>query len=585
MSNPFENPKVDASAMIDSLIATAEEIHDPWSEVIAKAAADPKIIFEQEILRKVAEVKRVDPTLYNIICERLRSVGCDVILLQRILSAEKVLERTPRPIETLASIVSEAALFHTPDGRCFADIEVNSHRETWAVRSNGCRRWLARRYYEETRNTAGAEVFQTALNLAEARAQYDSPEIDVHVRVAEFNGKLYIDLCDVEWQAIEVDASGWRILQRPPVRFRRCPGMAALPMPVAGGAIDALRPFLNVGSDEDFVLVVSWLLMCMRARGPYPVLVLSGEQGSAKSTFSELLRGLVDPNTAPLRALPREERDLYVSASNSHLLAFDNVSDLQPLMSDSLCRLATGGSFAIRQLYTDGDEILFNATRPIILNGIEDVVTRPDLADRALFLKLEPIAEDQRKPDVELREHFRAEQPKILGALLDMLVEGLKRLPEVKLPTLPRMADFAMLATACETKSWPKGTFWRAYAGNRESAVQDMIDADPTAAIVCSLVAESGEWFGTASDLVGIVKTMSGGSSFGAKVWPASPSALSGKLRRVAPFLRKAGIEISFHRQGRGRTRLIKITADKRTASADASADIATPPSAPSRSF
>lgn len=101
--------------------------------------------------------------------------------------------------------------------------------------------------------------------------------------------------------------------------------------------------FLNVQSDQDFVLVVAWALAVLRNKGPYPALVLSGEQGSAKSTFSAILRALLDHSTAPLRALPREDRDLFIAASNGHVLTFDNVSGLPAWISDTLCRLATGG--------------------------------------------------------------------------------------------------------------------------------------------------------------------------------------------------------------------------------------------------
>ena len=116
--------------------------------------------------------------------------------------------------------------------------------------------------------------------------------------------------------------------------------MRPLPVPERGGTIDALRPFLNLKFDAEFVVTVSWTLACLRNRGPYPVLALAGEQGSAKSTFLAILRALLDPNTAPLRALPREDRDLFIAASNGHVLAFDNVSGLSPWISDTLCRLA-----------------------------------------------------------------------------------------------------------------------------------------------------------------------------------------------------------------------------------------------------
>ena len=100
-------------------------------------------------------------------------------------------------------------------------------------------------------------------------------------------------------------------------------------------------------------------------------------------------------------------------------MTFDNVSGLPSWISDTLCRLATGGGFAVRQLYTDQEEVIFTATRPIILNGIEDIVTRPDLADRGLFLQLQPISEASRRTEAEFWQAFRQDCPKILGALLD----------------------------------------------------------------------------------------------------------------------------------------------------------------------
>jgi hypothetical protein len=366
---------------------------------------------------------------------------------------------------------------------------------------------------------------------------------------------------DSAWRAVEIDATGWRVIDNPPVRFRRAAGMKPLAVPVPGGSIAALRSFLNVQSDTDFVLVVAWALACLRNRGPYPLLVLSGEQGSAKSTFSAILRSLLDPNTAPLRALPREDRDLFIAASNGHVLAFDNVSGLPGWISDTLCRLATGGGFAVRQLYTDQDEVLFEAARPVILNGIEEIVARPDLADRAVFLTLEPVPEERRRPEAELWANFESERPGILGTLLDALVEGLKRLPETHLPNLPRMADFALWATACETALWPSGTFWLAYCGNRDEAVEGVIDADPVATGVRAIMATQPMWTGTASQLlVALVATVGEGVAR-SKTWPDSPRALAARLRRAATVLRKIGVEIVFGRGGgRARTRTINIT-------------------------
>ena len=336
--------------------------------------------------------------------------------------------------------------------------------------------------------------------------------------------------------------------------------MQSLPTPRSGGTIETLRSLLNV-QPNDFVLVVAWLLAALRDRGPYPVLGLSGEQGSAKSTLSGMLRALIDPNTAPLRALPREDRDLFITANNGDVLSFDNVSGLPQWISDTLCRLATGGGFAVWQLYTDQDEVLFDASRPVILNGIEDIVERPDLADRALFLTLEPIPEERRRSEAELWAVFEAERPRILGVLLDAVVAGLKRLPETQLPKLPRMADFTLWATACERALWSAGTFWSAYCDNRDEAVEGVLDADPIAAVLRAFMSLQTQWTGTASDLLGALANEAGERIVKSKNWPVNARSLSGRLRRAAAFLRKVGIEITFQREGRARTRTISIIA------------------------
>jgi hypothetical protein len=273
-------------------------------------------------------------------------------------------------------------------------------------------------------------------------------------------------------------------------------------MPEQGGSLEQLRSLLNLPSEDALVLVTTWLLAALRHGGPYPLLVIAGEQGSAKTVLSKMLRALVDPNVAPIRSLPREERDLFIAANNGHVLAFDNLSALPPWLSDALCRLASGGSFAVRQLYTDQDEVLFDAARPIILNGIEDVVSRPDLADRALFLTLPYLSEVRRRPEQKLKQEFELVRPRLLGALLDAVSHGLRALPQVRLERLPRMADFALWATACETGLWPAGTFARAYAGNRSVAIEDAVDADPVATCVRELMADRSSWIGSAADLL-----------------------------------------------------------------------------------
>src|SRR6266436_8811887 len=112
-------------------------------------------------------------------------------------------------------------LFHTATGTAFADIVIEGHRETWLIRSKRFRAWLRRRYYEATGQGASAAEIRSALDLLEARAQFDAPERAVHIRVAEQTGHIYLDLADERWRAVEITPEGWRVIGAPPVHFRR----------------------------------------------------------------------------------------------------------------------------------------------------------------------------------------------------------------------------------------------------------------------------------------------------------------------------------------------------------------------------
>jgi hypothetical protein len=567
---------------ICAAIKSAEEVRDPLDGLVELTTIDPGAAFAPDVLMQIAELKKDDRAAFEALRVQLKGAGCRVMALDEAVAEKsgEVRGRRPTQADILIELAQSAELFHAPDGTGFADLAINGHRETWPIRAKGFRRWLARSFFEATQGAPSSEALQSALNVIEAKAHFDAPERTVHIRVGGLDGRLYLDLCDATWRAVEIDVTGWRVIDNPPVRFRRAAGMQPLPVPLRGGSVEMLRLFLNVKTDAEFVLVVACVLACLRNCGPYPVIALSGEQGSAKSTFSAILRALLDPNTAPLRALPREDRDLFIAASNGHVLVFDNVSGLPGWISDTLCRLATGGGFAVRQLYTDQDEVLLDAARPVILNGIEDIVTRP-LADRAVFLTLEPIPEERRRPEAELWATFETERPCILGVLLDAVVEGLKRLPETRLEKLPRMADFALWATACETALWPAGTFWSAYCGNRDEAVEGVIDADPIAAAVRAVMAMRTEWTGTASDLLGALAEAAGERAAKSKTWPDSARALSGRLRRAATFLRKVGIEVTFKKEGRARARIINITVTPPSAAPE---DAGAQPSAPSAS-
>ena len=542
-----------------------QETCDFIEGLVEKCTEDPSHVFHPEVIERLAHLKQENRLAFESLRVRLKKVGCRLAALEDVVddaSGDK--ERDPTQLDVLLSLADDIdELFHTADGTAYAGMVVQGHRETWAVKSDGFCHWLQQRFFEKTNRALHSETLRVGLQNFEARSRFQGQEHEVFLRVGSLDEKTYIDLCNNRWQAIEVDANGWRVVDSPPVRFRRTPGMKPLPAPVRGGDINTLRKFLNVPSDEDFVLIVCWILHSLRSRGDIPPMVLNGEMGSSKSTLSTILKSLVDPSASSIRSLPKRDADLFISASNSYVLAFDNVSGLSISISDTLCMLSTGGSHVARELFTNQKEQTFSATIPLILNGIEEFVHRSDLADRSLFITLESIPEDERRAKTEFWKSFETEHSGIFGALLDGMVEGLRNINEARsrLPHLPRMSDFALFSVACEGAYWEQGTFWKAYSDNRDDAVEHLVEADPFAQAICAFIVRQPEksWEGTATDLSKALAYVADGRITKSKNWLSSPVACGGHLRRVAPVLRKMGIEIEFIRKGQSGRRIIRI--------------------------
>jgi hypothetical protein len=451
-----------------------------------------------------------------------------------------------------------AELWHAPSGDPYITIEVNGHREHHRLGSRNCRNYLARLFYAHTQKAANAAALQDAIGTLSGKAMYDGAEYPVHVRVAGDDHRIYIDVGDATWQAVEITSAGWRILSDPPVRFRRPRGMLALPIPERGGSIDDLRPFVNV-IDDDFPLVGAVQIAALRGRGPFPVCELLGEHGSAKSTTTRVIRRMIDPHESELRRPPRNTENLMIAAANNYIVTIENLSYLPNWLSDDLAALATGGGLSKRQLYSDADECILNAQRPILLNGIEDVVTRADLLDRTIVLTCPVIPDEHRRQEADFWRDFEQAHPRVLGALLDAVAIALKNHGTTTLEALPRMADFAVWNVAAEPGCpWPLGTFLGAYLENRQSSVEAQVDGDPVVEVIKALV-NAKKWTGTASELLAILNQKVAGNITKRRDLFSKPRQVADALRRLAPGFRRIGIDVTFWREAHTRRRLITI--------------------------
>jgi len=477
--------------------------------------------------------------------------------------------------EMLGSLACEVRVVRGLDDRLYARVPVAGRHEVLELHSRAFENWLIlndRRRQEAP--PARGRLISLIRSFEADAAALESTE-RVWVRVADGTGRAgaasqierdghpgefgpsgrdeaavyYLDLGDSSGQSVEIRAEGCRIIDSPPVLFWRPRGLRPLPEPRWDGSINLLKKYTNV-ADADFPLLVGWLTAALRPCGPYPLLILTGEQGSAKSTLARVARRLIDPSSAPLKGLPVSQRDFMIQAHNTWILAYDNVSSISNRLSDGFCRNATGGGFSTRALYSNDHETLFDVERPAIVNGIDDFVQRSDLLDRCVFLHLPAIPDEARRPHQAFWSEFDADCPRLLGALLTAVAGGLKVLPQVDLSALPRMADFAQWGEAViRGLGGEPGSFLSRYNANRRAACDSALDDCAVAQALRGLMDfANGPWRGTASELLQALASYAPPSAIRSAQWPKTPRLLSCALRRIAPQIRMIGITVSFDR-------------------------------------
>ncbi len=459
-----------------------------------------------------------------------------------------------RLIEVARPVVE---LFNTPQGQAYASIRSGEGRRNYACDSAAFRDFLNHKHFQLTGTAPQPGAVQQAIQHFSAVARFDGPTEPVFLRVGSSGNRSFLDLANQSWEAVEISENHWRVVDCPPVRFRRVPGMLPLPTPLRGGDINRLRQFLNLQTDDNWLLYLSAQLAAIFPTGPYPILGIHGEAGSAKTTMARVFRKMVDPVHSLLRSMPKDIRDLMLMADNSWALCFDNLSFLPAWFSDCLCRISTGGGFSTRTLYTDDEEKIFDGQRPIVLNGIEELATRTDLLDRSVLLDL-PVIKNFR-PEREFWHKFEAAHPTLLGALLDVAVRVMRVLPRIVPDEETRMADFARIGAAvASVLEFPPGMFMQAYKRNRQCATAIAIEASPIAEHLCEL-AEEG-WTGTATELLRRLDQQVDEPTRNRKSWPKTPRVLSGMMRRLSTALRTQDVEVDFGRDdSRNRNRTISI--------------------------
>ena len=465
----------------------------------------------------------------------------------------------PTQTQQLIEIAETGELWRTPDYEAYVTIPIGGHWENKRLRSADFRCWLVGRYAEtHNKNTPTDTAVKSALDVLEYEAK-SKPVHEVYLRIARLEDRIYWDLGNEKWEAIEITAEGWRVIDRPQVKFRRTRNTDELPYPVTGGNLDELQRLLK-SPDEYWVLIRGWLLDCLKGQKPYLVLVVSGEQGSAKSTLLRCLRQIIDPlRKAELSSLPRDERDLGVDGESEYCLVYDNVSYLPPWLSDALCRVSTGAGIKTRRLYSDDEQTIFGFARPLALNGIPDFAENQDLLSRSLVIQQPAICDTERQKAGEMDLAYAAMRPRLVGALCDMAVRGLREHRTIRLERLPRMADSATWITACTGDT----QFLDHLLENQTVAQEIALESSHTAEFLLRWLKSKGnQWQGNCKELLDGLRSLCRDCGEFDKLaeLPKTPRALSGRLKRDAPAIRSLyKIDVRVGIQGAGGKRLVVI--------------------------
>lgn len=453
--------------------------------------------------------------------------------------------------------------FATDQEGVFARIRIDEQIKIININSQHFENWLRNQYYELLNKTTTTSQLREVIQTLRARELMSTKtRKKTRPRVSEEQGKLYINLMNERNEAVEIGKGGWKIKEFPSSHFEKLDSASRLDSPKVGGDLSKLKKYLTVEGD-DYLLILSFIIACFMPNGPYPILILQGSQGSGKSFLSKIIKKIVDPSDpedAMILSPPKDEKDLLISARSHYLLAFDNLSGIDSDMSDKFCKLATGIAIISKKLYTDKDASVIAAKRPQILNGIDYIATRGDLADRSIIISLPKMSERMRRDEESLWSDFNNDLPDILGGIYDILSVILANYKSTNLVRTSRMADYVKWITAGETSlGIEKGKFIEIYEINKKEAALEALEKDILAYSIFEIINERNELIGNSTFIIHQLTNKLNRLGIIHKENWMPINKLKDSLLRIEPVLNRVNIQYEYKRGKERIHRLYKV--------------------------
>jgi hypothetical protein len=441
----------------------------------------------------------------------------------------------------------KAEVFHDQHSDAFiAYLNKENRLEVWPIRSEAAKEYISMVFFEVEEKGLTSEAIATVRLTLSARARFQGQRQTLNLRVARTDDARWYDLGSGDFRAIRITTEGWEIIHQPPILFRRYLHQVSQVEPRQGGSIDRLLDLVNIRNPDHRLLLKVYLVAALLSDIALPILIITGEKGSAKTTTHKLLRKLIDPSSLETLTAPNNIREFIQLAAHHRTVYLDNVSSFPDWQSDAFCRLCTGEGFSKRQLFTDDDDIVYNFRGLGGLNGINLVAANPDLLARSIMLRQEPISEEERRGESEILEEFERKRPFILGTMFDALSKAMSTYRTVNLSHSPRLADFAHWGAAiAQALGHSAEEFIEAYERNIKSHNEEAVNESMVAYAILEFMTNEKCWQGFGSQLWKTLEAQADNLSINTKDkdWPKSASWFSHRLREVVPDLRAMGIE------------------------------------------
>ena len=441
--------------------------------------------------------------------------------------------------------------------------------QIFKIKSRACENWLTHLYWKSSQSVLNPTALNSIIQMLEARAIFEGPKHKLHTRIAEHNDAIWYDLGD--GRAVKINSNSWEIVEDPPILFKRFPHQKPQVEPKPNGDIKELLDFVNLSFLEDGSLspeqklLLSWVVFSFVPDLPHPARILAGPQGSNKSTFQKVLKELIDPSSVQAQTTPNGVDDFIQTSSHHWFLVLDNVSHLSESLSDTICRVITGGGFSKRELYSDDSDVIYDFKHIIGINGINLVVEKADLLDRSLIFNLKRT--NNFTTEKVFWSKFEERKQYILGGVFDVLVKTIRLLNKTPEPSEHfRMADFAHWGSVIvQSLGFDSSDFVEAYKANVSRQNEEAIDASPVGIALIEFMSSQEEWIGTATELLTELEKLAEKLHINikSKIWPKDARWVWRRIVDILPNLESEKIRAFQNRDKQRFITLQKIKDEK----------------------